>query len=341
MSRLLAAVLAVSAAAAMVPARAAAPARRTTPPPPAVQVAGDSSAYQRAQADLSQARAALAQLDHQLASAQQQVGATDAAVAADAARSDALRSEIRAMARTSYQTEGSLLSSALDARSIGALWDTVAEARVVSERQRALLDQLEQLRRTDEAARAGAHALLGTVESQRAAAQAHLLQLQSEMSGLAATLQAAGQVVSGAAGRVPGQRLPQTTGDAGQCTWYAEQAWVTYSDPTSPVMTGDGADVVPNLAQAMGRSVDLEPQPGALVSWERPLLSAYGHVAYVAAVDRDPAGNLTGFTVWEMNYQGPFTTDVRHVTWTGPSPQVVFLNPPQAVDPLAAAAVTP
>src|SRR5207247_10196926 len=141
---------------------------------------------------------------------------------------------------------------------------------------------------------------------QRSALRAHLADLEGRLSGLASAVQAAGQVIAGAAGRVPAQRLSQTTGDSGQCTWYAEQAWATYSDPASPTLTGDGADVVPNLARALGRPPDLEPQPGALVSWQRPLLSAYGHVALVAAVDRDPSGALTGFTVWEMNYQGPF-----------------------------------
>jgi surface antigen len=135
---------------------------------------------------------------------------------------------------------------------------------------------------------------------------------------------------------VPGSRLAQTTGADGQCTWYGEQAWVTYSDPSSPGMTGDGADVVPNLARAMGRPVELEPQPGSLVSWQRPLMSAFGHVAYVAAVDRDGAGTLIGYTVWEMNYTGPFQTDARYVPWTGASAQVLFLSPPKPVDPVVA-----
>jgi len=146
---------------------------------------------------------------------------------------------------------------------------------------------------------------------------------------------AAGQVLAGAAaGRVPSNRLPQTTGADGQCTWYGEQAWLTYSDASSPTLTGDGADVVPNLARATGRPVELEPQPGSLVSWQRPLMSAFGHVALVAAVDRDASGNLTGYTVWEMNYLGPFQTDARHVTWSGPSSQILFLSPPRPVDPI-------
>src|SRR5207302_1962918 len=84
------------------------------------------------------------------------------------------------------------------------------------------------------------------------------------------------------------------TGDAGQCTWYAEQAWAAFSDPGSPTISGDGADVVPNLARSTGRAVELTPQPGSLVSWQRQMFGAYGHVAYVAAVDRDGGGARNG-----------------------------------------------
>jgi surface antigen len=210
--------------------------------------------------------------------------------------------------------------------------------RVVAERQRTLLGELDQLRRGDEVQRDQAAARAQGLRARRDQALAHLRDLQSAVGGLMTAVLNAGQLLSGAAGRVPAGRLPQTTGDAGQCTWYAEQAWVTYSDPASPTMRGDGADVVPNLAQALGRAPELLPQPGALVSWQRPLMSAYGHVAYVASVARDGAGTLTGYTVWEMNYQGAFMTDVRYVQWAGPSPQVLFLSPPAPVDPVLAAA---
>jgi surface antigen len=206
---------------------------------------------------------------------------------------------------------------------------------VVTERQRMLLDQVMQLRRADEAIRDRAQAARDGLAKQREQAFQQLRALESKLESLAAAVAAAGQVLAGAAaGRVPSNRLPQTTGADGQCTWYGEQAWVTYSDPASPMLTGDGADVVPNLARATGRPVELEPQPGSLVSWQRPLMSSFGHVALVAAVDRDQGGALLGYTVWEMNYLGPFQTDARHVTWSGPSSQVLFLSPPQPVDPI-------
>jgi surface antigen len=265
-------------------------------------MAAAAAAYQQAQQQMRSIQGSVVQLDGQMAQADQQIVAAQQKVASDKQREDTLRQRAGEYARSAYQTEGSQLSQVLDAHSVAEVWDVLAEARVVKQREAAL----QQLRA-----------------------------LESKLGTLASAVAAAGQVLAGAAaGRVPSNRLSQTTGADGQCTWYGEQAWVAYSDPSSPTLTGDGADVVPNLARATGRQVELEPRPGSLVSWQRPLMSAYGHVAFVAAVDRDPSGALVGYTVWEMNYVGAFQTDARHVTWSGPSSQVLFLSPPNPVDPI-------
>ena len=334
--RLLAGVLAGSAAAV---GALSSPAAATTrqPAPPAAQMAAAAAAYGQAQQDLRSTQASVVQLDQGLAQADVRIAAADQQAAADRQREDALRQQVGEYARSAYQTEGGQLSQVLEARSVTEVWDVLAEARVVAERQRSLVDRLDELRRSDEAVREQAKAARDALARQREQALARVRDLEARLAQLAGVVAAAGQVLAGsAAGRVPGARLSQTTGADGQCTWYAEQAWVTYSDPSSPTLTGDGADVVPNLAAATGRPVELGPQPGSLVSWQRPLMSAYGHVAYVAAVDRDAAGNLTGYTVWEMNYTGPFQTDARHVAWTGASGQVLFLSPPGPVDPIMA-----
>jgi surface antigen len=298
-------------------------------------MAAAAAAYQQAQQQMRSIQGSVVQLDGQMAQADQQIVAGQQKVASDKQREDALRQRVGEYARSAYQTEGSQLSQVLDAHSVAEVWDVLAEARVVTERQRSLLDQLTQLRHADEAIRDQAQAARDALAKQREAALQQLRALESKLGTLASAVAAAGQVLAGAAaGRVPSNRLSQTTGADGQCTWYGEQAWVTYSDPSAPTLTGDGADVVPNLARATGRQVELEPRPGSLVSWQRPLMSAYGHVAFVAAVDRDPSGALTGYTVWEMNYVGAFQTDARHVTWSGPSSQVLFLSPPNPVDPI-------
>jgi surface antigen len=302
---------------------------------PAAQMAAAAAAYQQTQQQMRSIQGSVAQLDQQIAQADLRIVAAQQKVAGDKSREDALRQKVGEYARSAYQTEGSQLTQVLQAQSIAEVWDVLAEARVISERQRSLLDQITELRHADEAIRDQARSARDDLGKQREQALAQLRALESKLSGLAAAVAAAGQVLAGAAaGKVPGNRLPQTTGADGQCTWYGEQAWLTYSDPSSPTLTGNGGDVVPNLARATGRPVELEPQPGSLVSWERPLMSAFGHVAYVASVDRDASGALTGYTVWEMNYIGPFQTDARHVAWTGPSSQIVFLSPPQPVDPI-------
>jgi surface antigen len=306
-----------------------------SPTTPAAQMAAAAAQYQQTVQQMRSLQGSVVQLDQQLAQADVQIGAAQQKVAADKQREDSLRKRIGEYARSAYQTEGSQLSQVLQAQSVAEVLDVVAEARVIAERQRSLLDQVVQLRATDEAIRDQAQAARDALAKQREDALQQFRTLESKLGALAAAVAAAGQVLAGsAAGQVPANRLPQTTGADGQCTWYGEQAWVTYSDPSSPMLTGDGADVVPNLAHAMGRPVDLEPQPGSLVSWQRPLMSAFGHVALVAAVDRDQSGALTGYTVWEMNYTGPFQTDARHVTWSGPSSMVLFLSPPQPVDPI-------
>jgi len=304
-------------------------------PTPAAQMAAAAAAYQQTQQQMQSVEGTVVRLDQQIAQADLQIVAARQKVDSDRQREDTLRRRVGEYARSAYQTEGSQLTQVLQAQSVAEVWDVLAEARVVSERQRSLVDQVTQLRQADEAIRDAAQSARDGLAKQREDALGQLRALESKLGSLAATVAAAGQVLAGAAaGRVPSNRLPQTTGADGQCTWYGEQAWLTYSDPSSPTLTGDGADVVPNLARAMGRPVELEPQPGSLVSWQRPLMSAFGHVALVAAVDRDPSGALTGYTVWEMNYVGAFQTDARHVTWSGPSSQVLFLSPPQPVDPI-------
>jgi surface antigen len=302
---------------------------------PAAQMAAAAAEYQQTVQQMRSLQGSVDQLDHQLAQADQQIVTARQKVASDRQREDALRLRIGEYARSAYQTEGSQLSQVLDAQSVAEVWDVLAEARVVTERQRSLLDQITQLRQADEAIRDQAQTARDALANQREDALQQIRTLESKLSSLAAAVAAAGQVLAGsAAGPVPANRLSQTTGADGQCTWYAEQAWVTYSDPSSPMLTGDGADVVPNLARALGRQVELEPQPGSLVSWQRPLMSVFGHVALVAAVDHDQSGALTGYTVWEMNYVGTFQTDARAVAWSGPSSQVLFLSPPQPVDPI-------
>jgi surface antigen len=302
---------------------------------PAAQQAAYQAQLAAAQGQLSDAQAAVANLTQMLDQARQQVVAADQKAADDKAKEDELRQQISALARNQYQTEGGQMLSVLQSRTIADLWNNLAEARVVAEHQQTLLNQLDAMRRADEAARAQARGTLNSVARSLGSAEGQVALLEGRIGGYAVYINGAGQL-AGTAGRVPSARVSQNTGLDGQCTWYAEQAYATYSDPKAPGMMGDGADVVANLARAEHRSPESEPQPGSLISWSRQFYSPYGHVGYVASVDKDGSGNITGYTVWEMNYQGPFIADARHVNWTGPNWMVQFLSPPQPTDPIAA-----
>ncbi|MDQ6771732.1 MAG: CHAP domain-containing protein [Candidatus Dormibacteraeota bacterium] len=294
----------------------------------------DNQALIQARAHLLQAQAAIPPLQQRVASATVVLQSAQARQAADAAQEQALRQQIAEQARLSYQRQGSTLIAVLDAGSLGQAWEVLAESRIAADRGRRLVEQLAAVELADAQAVAAASAALETAEEQLQQAQSSVIALEAQISDLSASVVTSGRVLGGGAGPVPTTRLAQTSGDDGQCTWYAEQAWVTYSDPTSPRLSGDGADVVSNLAAATGTAPQLIPQPGALVSWERPLLSpSYGHVAFVASVSADAGGRLLGYSVWEMNYTGAFQTDTRFVPWSGPDARVVFFWPPHVVDP--------
>jgi surface antigen len=147
-------------------------------------------------------------------------------------------------------------------------------------------------------------------------------------------------------GRVGKYLLTQVTGDPGQCTYYAELAWYTYSDRTPKgqarvaTILGNGQDIAPNYAAAYGLpTTKVNPQPGALVSWTAAAMgeASYGHVAFVAAVGSDAHGSF--YTVWEMNWGGPFITHSRTIHLPDPR-DPTFVNPPQPVDPIAKAKQT-
>jgi surface antigen len=301
---------------------------------PSQQILAQAAELQRAQADMANTQATVGRLDVEVAAAQQRLDAAIQKAEEDRVREQELQRRVGVAARQEYQTQGTQVAAVIQAHSISQVWTTIAESKVVAERQRSLVAELDALRRADEALRDRTRTEHDGLVTQRDQAMAHLHSLLDQVSGLSAAISAAGQVLSGTVGPIPPNRLSQTTGADGQCTYYAEQAWVTYSDQSSPRLTGDGGFVVQNLAAAMGRPVESEPKPGSLVSWLPPLMSSYGHVGYVASVQRDSSGALLGYTVWEMNYTGAFQTDARHVAWTGPSSQIQFISPPTPVDPI-------
>lgn len=312
------------------------------------------AAIDQSQAELKAGENQLASLNGQIETARARQSAADKQAAQDQATIDSLRKAVRANARQRYETRTLDLQRLLNARNLSDVWAAAAESRLVADRSQGLLDRLQSIQGRDKNARGSAQSELNKLLAQRGTLLDRLTRVKQRIDALKSALHGAsdkvaalhgftngsgvagGLVESDAGGWVPSSTLAKTTGDAGQCTWYAEQLWYLISDPNSPSVKGDGADVVPNLSQATGRPVQLEPEPGALVSYERPLLSpSYGHVAYVASVDRSPDGQIVAYTVWEMNYVGPYRVDTRLIPWSGTNRQIVFLAPPHPIDPIA------
>ncbi|MDQ6637329.1 MAG: CHAP domain-containing protein [Candidatus Dormibacteraeota bacterium] len=327
------------------------------PPPPSPEqklLAEVLAALDQAQAEQKAGESQLAPLNGQIELARAHQSAAAKQAAQDQAEIDSLRRAISANARQRYETRGLDLQRLLNARSLSDVWATAAESRLVADRSQRLLERLQSIQSRDKNSRSTARAELNKLLAQRGTLLDRLTRVKQRIDALKASLHGAsdkvaalhgfnngsgvvgGLVESDAGGWVPTSALANTTGAPGQCTWYAEQLWYLISDPNSPSVMGDGADVAPNLSKATGRPIQLEPEPGAIVSWERPLLDPYhGHVAYVAAVERSADGQVVSYTVWEMNYVGPFRVDTRQIPWSGTNPQIVFLAPPQPIDPIA------
>jgi surface antigen len=141
-------------------------------------------------------------------------------------------------------------------------------------------------------------------------------------------------------GKVGKVRATNVTGDAGWCTYYAELAWFTYTDPGHVVnpadVHGNGQDVAGSAASAYGGSVESTPKAGAIVSFSAAYMGEadWGHVAYVVAADSQ------SYTVWEMNWGGLWKVNRRVIAFNGPTPGVTFFWPPHnaVIDPEALAA---
>lgn len=288
------------------------------------------------QAQLQQINGQEAQVTAQLEQAQQALQAAQQKADADHAQVWKLQWTIEWMARRYYETQGTQMTQLIGARNISQLWSSINQAQIVAKRQQAALDQLKEIERRDQALRDAARSHVADVQGHLSQLQSQARDLEGSIGELAANVSAGGQITGNAA-PVPANTLDTTNGLAGQCTWYAEQAWVTFSDPSSKKMVGDGADVVNNLSHDANQASTSVPVPGALVSWSRSVLPPHGHVALVASVAHDGSGGVAGYTVWEMNWRGEFLTDARYIPWQGPSSDVMFLAPPTQVDPVAEA----
>jgi surface antigen len=297
---LIAAVLAAAiSCVAVVPAFAA-----PTPAPSPAQSPTVDQLSQQANA----AKTKLDQLSNQVEGAQGKIDLLNRRLEQDQVRQKQLAVELTQLARMEYELPSLSLTTILQARSVDQLLSAMAQSRLVAAKQHDLLRESEQIHDRDAAARRQAARELATLNSARDEAAKIAAQVQAQLqTAQAAQSQAlARQAQELAQMSAPTRILPLSSQSGGtnpnrfapgQCTWYvASKVYVPW--------LGNARDWWPN-ARTYGYAEGQTPQVGAIMVSND---SVWGHVSLVTAVDS------TGWTVTEMNYQGPYVVDSRHVT---------------------------
>ena len=208
-------------------------------------------------------------------------------LAADVSREGALRRQLQAIARLQYERPALSLTLILNARSLSELISDLSQARLVADKQQAVLNQVTRLHQLDQQARDQAAAALSSIQSARDAA-----------SRMVQTLTGAGQQMALAVSGVGTAAGPWPNHFAfGFCTYYvATRRFVPWFGNANQWIAG---------ARAYGFAEGSTPRVGAImVTAEGPI----GHVAYVEAVHPDGS-----WTVAEMNFAAWNVVDRRTI----------------------------
>ena len=278
-----------------------------------VQPAAATSSVVDAQRQFDQAQAQLAQVNDRMERTQAHLDLLDHQLTTDQAAEKKTGDELAAMARYQY-SQPSLPLMVLSARSLSEVLNDIVNARILSDRQRQLLDRERKLRAQDQQARNQTAADLAQVQKDReqaaavaASAQATLATAKEEAARQqAAQLMAMATAVSSPrpwSGANPGNHFAY-----GYCTWYVANR--------RPIpWFGNAIEWWPN-ARAYGFSEGQAPAPGAVMVTRE---SGYGHVAYVESVHPDGS-----WTVSEMNYVAWGVVSSRTI-YPGQVPLVGFI----------------
>jgi surface antigen len=293
----------------LLPARAAAVFADTSSSTPTLaqlnaQLTTDQAQLNDLNDQVERAQADLDQLNHKLIDDQQHE--------AD------LGKQLAMMGKLEYEQPAFSLSAILEATSLQQLFANIAQARLVANKQRNLLDQARQLRRQDQQTHDQMATRLSDVQSARdQAAQVAARTLAMRDTAQDAALRArAAQVAAQANATTTQPQVVRYTGSGpypnhfsfGYCTYYvATRRYVPWF--------GDAGQWWPN-ARAMGYPEGQTPQVGAIMVTRE---SAIGHVAYVESV----SGST--FVISEMNYTAWNVVDRRTITLGGKVPIVGFI----------------
>jgi surface antigen len=269
-------------------------------------------------AQLTSDQARLTDLNDQVERAQADLDQLNHKLVDDQQRESDLGKQLATMGKLEYEQPAFSLSAILEATSLQQLFANIAQARLVANKQRNLLEQAKTLRHQDQQTHDQVAARLTTVQAARdEAAQVAARTLAMRNTAQDAALKARATLVAAQANANLAQ--PQTvkwTGSGpwpnhfsfGYCTYYvASRRYVPWF--------GDAGQWWPN-ARAYGYPEGQTPQVGAIMVTRE---SAIGHVAYVESVN----GNT--FTISEMNYTAWNVVDRRTITLGGPVPIVGFI----------------
>ena len=131
---------------------------------------GGSQDSAQLQAQLDQDLAKLSQLNAQLQQAQAQLDTVNTQLAADQQREKELQQRLSDLARLEYEQPVFNLTTLMSAHSLSEVLGTIAQQRLVSGRQRDLVEQATQVRQHEEEAKAAATAQLDQIKAAREAA---------------------------------------------------------------------------------------------------------------------------------------------------------------------------
>ncbi len=244
---------------------------------------------QRAQEQVDTAQARLNQLNDQVEQARGKLDLANRTLDEDAQKQAHLDVALAELARYQY-TQPSLPVQVMRAGSIGEMLGDLAQARVVSSRQEALLKEQKAISARDQQARDEIAKSLAAIQKAQAEAKDVAEQAKSTLASAqaaqAAAMQAQVASMSAQAAAINSGASAGNHFAYGYCTWYVANR--------RPIpWFGNAIEWWPN-ARAYGYAEGQTPQVGAVMVTRE---SGAGHVAYVESVNGDGS-----WTVSEMNY---------------------------------------
>jgi surface antigen len=294
------------------------------PAAPTMAVAADpEQELVRLDQQLTRDQAKLDELNNRMEQAQGVVDLLNRKLAEDQTRESELDKRVGALARAQYQHPSITLSTILEAPTLEQLITNLAQARLISLRQKAVQQEAKQLRRQDQQVRDQQAVKLNevkTAKDEAATVVGQTLAMRNQVNDQVLATKAAlvtqqAQATQGAAVLVTrpigGVFIEAPGGNHfayGYCTWYV-------ANRRNIPWFGNAIEWWPN-ARPYGYAEGASPAVGAVMVTRE---SSIGHVAYVESVNGDGS-----WTVSEMNYAG-WNMVSRRTIHPGQIPLVGFI----------------